>query len=333
MLCFTEDIATDTLSDYPKCSEQLTFLEKGTWPVKPPDQRWLVFDVEVPSEAGEFLSTLLFEEGCHGIQILESPKTWHALAFFRKEDVKTTLVEELRQRCIEFSRNTGFEGAVKIFCEEIKPEDWERKWRESLRPFKIGRRIVVRPSSCEYHPSEGEIVVTMDPRMAFGSGHHETTKLAVMALEESVSPGSSVLDAGSGTGILAIVAFRLGASKVLAVEVDTTAHENLLENLRLNGLGEDIRTLHVSLADTPAERFDVVVANLDRQGLITNMRAVIRRLKKGGRAFLTGFLIEDLTEIEGTMNLCGLTSVTPIIMGEWAILAGSYGENTGINKS
>ena len=288
---------------------------------------WVCVEVTAPCEMAELLSCLLFEGGCRGIQEYVDKGAWRALAFFEGEKPLEDLIAKLADAGEKLARTMALQGDVRVRSEVVHPEDWERKWREGLAPFRVGRRTVVVPSHCTYKRKKGEIVVAMDARMAFGSGHHETTKLAVRAIERIVKSGSSVLVAGAGSGILAIVAARLGASRVAAVEVDESSYENLIENVRANGLEGRIECLHASLADAPRARVDVVAANLDKSGLLSGMAEIAARLVPEGTSILTGFLTGDSPEIEQRMRECGLTPHPAEVLGEWCLFLGVRGES------
>ena len=119
---------------------------------------------------------------------------------------------------------------------EIREEDWANSWRDYYEPIKIGERISVVPAWIEHTPEEGEIVVTMDPGMAFGTGSHETTRLVISLMEKYIRPGQRVLDVGTGSGILAICAAKLGAGSVYAYDIDPVAVKTAKENREKNGV-------------------------------------------------------------------------------------------------
>jgi ribosomal protein L11 methyltransferase len=285
-------------------------------------KQWVCIEVTAPREAAELLSCLLFEGGCRGIQEYVDKGAWRVLAFFEGEKPLDDLTASLADAGERLVRAMALQGDVRVRSDVVQPADWEKKWREGLSPFRVGRRTVVVPSRCTYERKKGEIVVTMDARMAFGSGHHETTKLAVRALERVIRPGASVLDAGAGSGILAIVAAKLGASRIAAVEVEGPSYENLIENVRANGLEGRIECLHAALAGAPRERVDVVAANLDKSGLLSGMAEIAERLVPEGTAILTGFLTGDSPEIEQRLRECDLTPRPAEVMGEWCLFLG-----------
>ncbi len=290
---------------------------------KYPEEHWFALEIRAPGLSGELLSSLLFEKGCHGVQVLENYPDWHAVAYFQEAEAAETLEEELERACSRFMAHTGVEGNLSFLRKPFELEDWEKAWRESLTPFKIGDRTVIRPSTCPYEPVEGEIVITVDPKMAFGSGHHETTQLAARALEDSVRPGSSVLDAGAGTGVLAMAAAMLEASPVLAVEIDPVAFRNLIENIQKNNLSGRIEAVCDPFENVSCGKFDIIIVNLDRSSLLATMGVISGHLEEGGQALLTGILLEEREEIEACMRGHGIIPVTHAVMGDWALVTGS----------
>lgn len=149
----------------------------------------------------------------------------------------------------------------------VREEDWANAWKQYYKPMRIGRRVVLKPTWEEYAPLPEDIVVELDPGMAFGTGLHPSTRLCIAALEELVRPGDAVLDVGTGSGVLSIVAAKLGATKVVATDIDPVAVQVAAENAQANGLatGAAPARIEISLGSIPAGaagRFQVVVANI-----------------------------------------------------------------------
>ncbi|MEZ4656485.1 MAG: 50S ribosomal protein L11 methyltransferase [Caldilineaceae bacterium] len=148
----------------------------------------------------------------------------------------------------------------------IRQEDWANAWKKFYKPLRVGRRVLLKPSWEEAATQPDDIVIELEPGMAFGTGMHPTTRLCVAALEEIVQPGDAVLDVGTGSGILAVLAAKLGAAPIVATDIDTIAVQVSRENMALNGLTErldrDISILHDSVPAQMAGRFSVVVANI-----------------------------------------------------------------------
>jgi ribosomal protein L11 methyltransferase len=283
---------------------------------------WLCVELLAPCEAADPLSAVLQELGCLGVRETARPDRWHAEAYFPLRTSYATLERTLTGAFERFAGALSLRGTLRIRVRRVPARDWELSWRRSLKPFNATARIVVRPTVCEYRPKQGEIVITMDPRMAFGSGHHETTRLALAALEELVVPGCSVLDAGAGTGILSIASTLLGAGRVIALEVDPDARDNLVENIRLNRVEDRIEAVFAPLAAAPREAVDIVAANIDRNVLLESMALIADLIAAGGVAVVTGILTGEAEEIERRMQSAGLNPIRRCEMGDWALLAG-----------
>lgn len=172
-------------------------------------------------------------------------------------------------------------------------EDWEETWRTGLQPRKVSPRLVVKPSWTEWPDAPGEVVIEIDPQMAFGTGEHATTRGCLRLLDRHLRPGSRVLDVGSGSGILSIAAARLGAAEVVAVEYDPDANLNARENFDRNGVG-GIITLHEAFADDALLRqlghFDLITANILSGVIRPLLPAFAAALKDEGKLIVSGIL-------------------------------------------
>jgi ribosomal protein L11 methyltransferase len=199
-------------------------------------------------------------------------------------------------------------------------EDWARTWREGLEPRKLTDRIVVKPTWTEWVAAPGEIVIDIDPQMAFGTGEHATTRGCLRLLDRTLSPGERVLDVGSGSAILAIAAARLGAGAVIAVEYDPDANINARENLEQNGVADQV-TLMEAMADEAllAElgSFDLIVANI-LSGIIRPLLPAFRSaLRPGGRLIVSGIMISEHENVVADAAAAGLTVVDTEPEEEW----------------
>ena len=172
-------------------------------------------------------------------------------------------------------------------------EDWEREWRRGLMPRKVSPRFVVKPSWTEWDASPGELIVEIDPQMAFGTGEHATTRGCLRLLDGRLREGDRLLDVGSGSAILSIAAAKAGAREVVAIEFDPDANLNARENIEANGVGDRIH-LHERLADADLlgrlGRFDVAVANI-LSGVIRPLLPALRdSLQPAGALIVSGIL-------------------------------------------
>lgn len=175
-------------------------------------------------------------------------------------------------------------------CTEIENRDWNRIWEESFTPIRIDNRAMIRAGFHAPDPAV-EFDIIIDPKMSFGTGHHATTALMLemMLAHRPAFAGKEVLDMGCGTGILAILAARLGAARVTGIDIDDWAYRNAGENLASNGIRQvEIRIGDASLL-TGAERYDVILANINRNILLDDMAAYVSVLREGGMLVMSGF--------------------------------------------
>jgi ribosomal protein L11 methyltransferase len=199
-------------------------------------------------------------------------------------------------------------------------EDWARTWREGLEPRKLTDRIVVKPTWTAWDPAPGEIVIDIDPQMAFGTGEHATTRGCLRLMDRTLAPGERVLDVGSGSAILAIAAARLGAGEVIAVEYDPDANINARENLDQNGVAHQVRLIE-AMADEAllAElgTFDLIVANI-LSGVIRPLLPAFRSaLRPGGRLIVSGIMISEHEKVVTDAAAAGLEMVDTEPEEEW----------------
>lgn len=204
-------------------------------------------------------------------------------------------------------------------AELIQGQDWNSEWEKHyFQPIVVGDRCVVHSSfHKEYPKAEYEIVV--DPRMAFGTGHHETTSLMLERLLSYPLEECKLLDMGTGTGILAILAAMRGAVHVVGVEIDEPAYLNAVDNAGINGVDLDLRLGGVETV-TECAYFDYVLANINRNIIIADIDKYARSLRQGGIMTLSGFYDEDIPFVEEAGKKCGLAPVAFFEKRRWACL-------------
>jgi ribosomal protein L11 methyltransferase len=197
----------------------------------------------------------------------------------------------------------------------LKESDWRESWKKHFGVQRIGRALVVKPSWTQYRLKDGEIVIEIDPGMAFGTGQHPTTAMCLRALEELVLPGNSVLDLGCGSGILGIAAAKLGAARVLALDIDPNAVRAARENAAANGAAVAVEVREGSLDGD--EVFDLIVANISGLTLERLASALARSQAPGGVLITSGFLEDAVAGLTAAYRAAGLT-VEPIVEdGVW----------------
>ncbi len=197
-----------------------------------------------------------------------------------------------------------------IRVEELPDQDWNRQWAQSVRPIRIGRRIVIRPSWEPVALQARDIEIVLDPKQAFGTGHHATTRMLLERLEDLVHGGEFVLDVGAGSGILAMTSLRLGAASALGVECDPVAVDCARNYAEENGFGDHLEFRCGSLEDVDQHgelRPDLVLANLDCQTLLLLCDELTRYVSYGARLLLSGILLEQEQEVVEAFSNAGAT--------------------------
>ena len=195
-----------------------------------------------------------------------------------------------------------------IRVEELPDQDWNRQWAQSVRPIRIGRRIVIRPSWESVALQARDIEIVLDPKQAFGTGHHATTRMLLEWLECFIGGGECVLDVGAGSGILSMVAMRLGAASALGVESDPVAVECARDYAAENGFGDRLEFRCGTLEDIDRQgalRPDLVLANLDGQTLLLLCHDLARYVGHGARLLLSGILLDQEQEIVEAFSKVG----------------------------
>ena len=266
--------------------------------------RWLEIMVRTPKPLpvllSELLSDVLLDLGGRAVQEVEGGMLTHILPPSEPEK----LLKAARRRI----RGIPGAEAAELQWRWQRQEDWEVFWRWGLGPRRITPRIVITPSWETAEPEPGEILVTLDPGMAFGTAEHPTTRGCLRLLDSRVSRGSRIVDVGAGSGILSIVAARLGAGEVFALEMDQLACDVARENVAANGVGRRVRIVHAQVrgdAPLPGSPFHGVVANLQSQlhlGLLTSFRTSVAR---DGWLVLGGILREERDEMVAAASGAG----------------------------
>lgn len=194
-----------------------------------------------------------------------------------------------------------------FFVGQLPHQDWNRLWAQSVKPLRIGRRIVIRPSWESVVLKSNEIEIILDPKQAFGTGHHATTRMLLEWLDADIRGGESVLDVGAGSGILAMAALKLGAASAIEVECDSVAVECARDYARENKFGAELEIVCGTVSDLPGRiRPDVVLANLDRQTLLALADDLAAYGAEGARLLCSGLLVDQEAEIVARYSSLGL---------------------------
>lgn len=214
----------------------------------------------------------------------------------------------------------GF-GRLEMISHVVNDEDWKNNWKEYFKPTRITDRIVVKPSWEEYESSPGDLVIQIDPGMAFGTGTHETTTLCLKLMEKYGAAEKSILDVGCGSGILSIAAGLLGAKEVLGVEIDPVAVKVGQDNVELNGFSQKIKVIEGDLTKGIDYKADLVVANIMADIVKMLSKDVPRHLNDGGIFISSGILTERKEDVVSAIKDCGFEIVEIAEQGEWCAIA------------
>jgi len=228
-----------------------------------------------------------------------------------KESIDKILIELMKQNLIE-----------SYTIDELILEDknWNEEWEKKIQVIEVTDKIVIKPSFRKYQSKPGQIVITIDPKMSFGTGEHETTKLVLSLLEKYIEKGVRVLDVGSGTGILSIASSLLGAEKVIGIDNDEWCLENGNENILLNNVQNSVEIRLCEIPQIKNEKFDLIVANINKHILLDIGKYIVRNLTDQGKVILSGLLIADKDDIQNLYKEYDLQTIEEETMGEWLSL-------------
>ncbi len=278
------------------------------------EARWIEIKLQVLPFYLEQLSAFIFATGAQGIKeeengfkIYYDGKNWSPETYY-------LLLKELQRVVPDFD-------ASRMAVQVKKNEDWLQNWKKNFKPFHLTKKLVIQPHWENYRKQPGETVVTIAPKMAFGTGHHESTQLCLLLIDFFLKFGMRVLDVGSGSGILSVYTRKMGAAKVLGIDNDPISIENAYENLALNGIQDGVEFKLADAHDFKGSHFDLVMANINRNILIEIAETLTNATRKGGILILSGILITDRQKILDAFEPIGFDLAKEVTKNEWIGLA------------
>ena len=209
------------------------------------------------------------------------------------------------------------EGILDYYFEDIEQQNWNSVWESNFKEVEVKDKVLIRAPFHNARPNYKGLEVIIQPKMSFGTGHHATTQLMVEMLLASDIEGKRILDMGSGTGVLAIVAAKLGAESVLAVEIDDMAEESVRENIELNSVSDKVVSVCGDARAIEGKKFDIVLANINRNILLADMGAYAATISNGGELVMSGFFEEDITILEKLAKKLGFKQTLQLACEEW----------------
>jgi ribosomal protein L11 methyltransferase len=285
---------------------------------------WSELCVISPAESVEAVTAILLEIGCTGVAE-QGVEPRRVTGFLAEEDTSGAIASDLTERLARLPE-FGLPGITSVEVRPVQEADWANEWRKYFRPLEIGSRLVIKPTWERYEGDPHRAIVEIDPGQAFGTGGHGTTRLCLQALEEYVQPGMVVADIGTGSGILALAAARLGASVVYATDIDLLPRNVSRENVARNGLEEIVQVLEMDAFDAAARNCDLVVANIIAMTIIEITPSVRERLKPGGVYIASGIVDELLPGVLDAISAAGFRLIEIREDEVWRAVVAGRGE-------
>jgi ribosomal protein L11 methyltransferase len=270
---------------------------------------WIEFELKIPEPILEEISAYLFAMGCEGMNVQKNSVVVYFSQHKWTDEIKTAIMHYISHFLPIFS-----ERFIKI--KSIKDKNWNEIWRSGFKQLRLTSRIIIKPPWDNYTATPGELVVTINPKMAFGTGHHESTQLIIENMEKLIHSESSVLDIGTGSGILAILAEKLGAEKIMAIDNDPIAVKNARENLIVNQCTK-IKLFASALEFMEPEEFDLILANINRYVLLHYAPYFSLFMRLNAKIVLSGILLSDEIIISDTFRKNGFKPLKKYAKKEW----------------
>lgn len=297
---------------------------------------WIELAVQADNEAVEAVSEIFSRYGYQGGVAIEEPFDQEAdgdnlnVAADRPFIVRTYIPDDAgaREKVDAVERALWHLSQMRyvgpLVAEPRAEEDWANAWKEHFYVHRVGAHTVIRPPWRDYERQSGDIVIDLDPGMAFGTGLHPSTQLCLIALEERMRPELRVLDVGVGSGVLTIAAAKLGASTIDALDVEPVAVRATWENIARNRLTTPIRVATGTVEETPefAGRYDLVVANIIARIIIDLACPLVGALVPGGRLISSGIIVDRADEVRAALAAAGLTEIEQHQLADWCCIEG-----------
>jgi len=308
--------------------------------------QWCEAVVHTTTEGSDIVSELLMRLGAVGTEIIDRadvpdpdkpgvywelydkkllenmPEDVLVKGWFAQDEHTHDVLGNVRQQLSELLQSDfGLDlGTLTLDMQNVADEDWSENWKKYYKPFRIGSHLVVKPTWEPYTARKGDLVIELDPGMAFGTGTHETTNMCMQLPEKHLSSGLRVMDVGTGSGILAIAAARLGATDILAIDIDPDAVKVAKENVALNGVEKQVRVVVGDLCKSEAMPCELAVANIVADAICMLAGPLTRHLVKDGLLICSGIIREREQDVLAAAKEAGYTVYDRIEKGEWVAL-------------
>jgi ribosomal protein L11 methyltransferase len=296
----------------------------------------IVFDHPDKDLAVDLISDVFYDFGLQGVvvddpriepeegwpeDVIGRPDHYTVTGYFTDDNRIEQRCKILEEKLLNFKEKLGLN--YRISYKELDEEDWAHSWKAYFWPQKIGRNMVVKPTWRDYQADPGDLVIELDPGMAFGTGTHPTTTMCVALIESLLKKGDSFLDVGTGSGILLIAAVKLGAANVCGIDHDRTAVAIAAGNLKLNDIGtQQVRVICGDLVGVIREKYDIITANILSHVILILIKDIRRVLKPGGVFICSGIVDKNEKQVVDAMENVGFEIIAISSKDEWVAIAG-----------
>ncbi|WP_035661799.1 50S ribosomal protein L11 methyltransferase [Halalkalibacter akibai] len=307
--------------------------------------KWSEFSIHTTEEAVEPVCNILHEAGASGV-VIEDPsdlvREWGdkfgeiyqlspddypeegviIKAYFPVNSFLAETIDEIKETINGLLQYDIDLGHNKVQLAEVHEEEWANAWKKYYKPVKVSSSITITPTWEEYQPNENEMVIELDPGMAFGTGTHPTTVLCIQALDKYVKGGEEVVDVGTGSGVLSIAAAKLGVKNVLALDLDYVAVESAALNVELNRVQDIVKVKQNNLLEDVNGQYDMVVANILAEVIMRFVQDAAAVLKPNGLYITSGIIKRKKQDVKEALIAGGFVIEEVVEMDDWvAIIA------------
>lgn len=309
--------------------------------------KWTEVQVNTSSENEEIVSVILYEAGAMGLtiedpnDIIEFSKTeedWDFIdpslfvkefegiqlkAYFSESKDIIEIIETITNNIEAKPLLTGEKPLGKVIISQVDEADWAESWKQYYKPKRIGKSIVIKPSWRSFEAGPQDLIIELDPGMAFGTGTHETTIMCTEALESYLKHGSIVFDVGCGSGILSIVAARLGAKEVVGIDMDELCVKVSNENILINHVEDIIEIKKGNLLEVIKGKANIIVANIIAEIIVRMTKDIRNFLEEDGIFITSGIIVEKISMVERALLENGFKILEVKTLNSWACIIAS----------
>lgn len=292
-----------------------------------PARTWYELRLRAPREWEELLADWLIQLTGRGVSCFPAGVETEVVAYCSSPEDRASVLDLTQTRWGELASDLGVELPLAVHESEVREEDWAENWKAHFHPLRVGQRFVIKPTWEDWPPANDpaaagpdDLLIEIDPEMAFGTGGHATTQLCLEALERHLRPGDRVCDLGTGSGILAIGAALLGSGPVAAWEVDPVAVEAAARNFARNDVTGTCTLWASDAREAQSGPWDLLVANIHTSFLLELIPRLPDLLRPGGRAILSGATDSSAAALLAALEASGLHPISRAANGEWIAL-------------